>query len=169
MIMNKTLYIICAGLVMFFSAGLSAQEQPLSQEQAETLNLGKIADDMKFQNGVLFIKLGLENKALEELQEYLEIYNRGIHRNEAFMKIGDIYFGRMDYYKAQKYYRSLYEEYSDSDDGVEAYYKVGLCYKKMGYRDNASVIFNEILKEHGGSSFASQASLQIDLLSILSE
>jgi len=167
--MKKALFVISLICMIFCSAAMFAQEQPEAKAGPETQNLQKVADDMKFQNGVLFMKLGLENKALEELLEYLEIYSRGIHRNEALMRIGDIHFGRMEYQKAQKYYRSLYEEYSDSDDGVEAYYKVGLCYKKMGYRDSASAIFNEILKEHGGSSFASQASLQVELLSILSE
>ena len=78
---------------------------------------------------------------------------------------------RIDIHSADEYEGEVLHRCgdSDSDDGVEAYYKVGLCYKKMGYRENASAIFNEILKEHGGSSFASQASLQVELLSILSE
>ena len=140
-----------------------------AQERGKELNLQKIADDLKFQNGMTFIRLEKFDKALQELQEYLEIFSRGIHRNEAYMNIGDIYFCRLEYHKAQRVYRSLYEEYSDRDDGVEAYYKVGLCYKKMGYRGRASEIFNEIVREHGGSSFASQASLQVELIDILSE
>jgi TolA-binding protein len=140
-----------------------------AQEQAAPVNLQKMADDLKFYNGMTFVTLGKYDKALEEFQEYLEIFHRGIHRHEAYRQIGDIYFNRFEYHRAQKVYRSLYEEFSDSDDGVAAYYRVGLCYIKMGYRQKASEVFNEIIREHGGSSLASQASLQIELIDIINQ
>lgn len=150
-------------LLVYVPAGFSAEEVQ------ETPNLDKIADDMKYLNGVGFIKLGKVDKAIEELNEYLEIYHDGIHRGEALMNIGNIYFRNFQYQKAQKIYRRLYEEYSDSDEGVSGYYKVAICYSKMGYDKQAMEVFRQIIKEHAASSYAAQAMLQLDLLDIVNE
>ena len=58
----KTKIIIIA-LIFFFSLFVYAQEE----KKLKTLNLEKIADDLKFKNGVEFIKLKKPDKAIEEL------------------------------------------------------------------------------------------------------
>ena len=161
--MNKILFIFFYCFMIIFPVFISAQEA------GPALNLDKLADDYKFRNGMVFIELGKVHKALQELQEYLEIYHDGIHRGEAMMQIGDIYFGSFEYQKARAVYRGLYEEFSDCDDGVQAYYKIGICNKKMGYDKEAMKVFKSILKEHSASLYAEQAQLQLDLLDILNE
>jgi len=141
----------------------------LSRDKSEPLNLEKIADDMKFKNGVQFLKLNREGKAIKEFYEYLEIYYNGTHRNEAYKYIAEIYFNQFDYLKAIKIYRELYEEFNNSENGIEAFYKIGICYKKMGYYLNAVKIFKEIINEHPDSTYSYQSRLQLDLLKIINE
>jgi len=140
-----------------------------AEEGEAPLNLDKIADDLKFNNGREFLKLKRPDKAVEEFNEYLEIYYNGIHRHEVYKELARIYFQRFDYQRAIDRYRSLYEEYSNSDDGVDAYYHIGICYKKMGYDDEAMKIFKSIVSDHPGSNSAYQSRIQVDLLNILAE
>lgn len=157
--MKKTASIIIL-LIIIFCQALSAAE--------ETLDIDKIADDRKFQNGIQFLILNKEKRALDEFQEYLEIYINGTHRHEAFLKIAGIYFRSFDYQKAVKVYTSLYEEFSNSEEGVEAYYMTGICYKKMGFNLMAVEIFKKIQENHPGSAFAYKSRVQMDILKILS-
>jgi len=137
--------------------------------ETRELNLEKISDDLKFKNGLQFIHLKKPDKAVNELNEYLEIYNNGIHRNEAYRLIAEIYLEQFEYQRAIHNYRLLYEEFSNTDDGVYAFYQIGLCYKKMGYDEKAADVFQSILSDHPDSVYAAQAKIQIDLLTILSD
>lgn len=131
--------------------------------------LDALADDAKFQNGLGFIKLKMYDKALETFNEYLEIYYNGNHRNEAYKYIAEIYFNRLEYARAIKYYTALYEEFSNSEPGIEAFFNTGICYMKMGYDKKASEVFNEIIENHRESAYRQQAELQLDMLNILGE
>ena len=135
----------------------------------KALNPEKIADDLKFNNAVEFVRLERYNEALRELGEYIEIYYDGNHRYEAYNEIARIYFRRFDYLKALSVYRSLYEEFSSDDEGIEACYMTGICYLKMGYDKQAREVFEEIIREHPGSDAAGRSQLQIDLSVILEE
>ena len=140
-----------------------------ADEMKEGQNLDVLADDLKFQNGVGFIKIKMNDKALETLNEYLEIYYNGTHRHEAYRYIAEIYFNRMEYLKAIENYRALYEEFSNTENGIEAYYNIGICYIKMGNDKKAAEIFNEIIDLHQDSAYRQQAELQLDMLNILQE
>ena len=135
----------------------------------EGQSLDVLADDLKFQNAVGFIKIRMPDKALETFHEYLEIYYNGTHRPEAYRYIAEIYFNRMEYPKAIENYRALYEEFSNTENGIEAYYNIGICYIKMGYDKKAVEIFNEIIDRHQDSAYRQQAELQLNLLKILQE
>ncbi len=148
-------------LIIIFCQGLSAAE--------DVLDLDKIADDRKFQNGVQFLSLENEERALNEFKEYLEIYINGTHRHEAYLQIAGIYFKSFEYQKAVRVYTSLYEEFSNSEFGVEAYYMTGICYRKMGFDLMAADIFKKIQENHPGSAFAYKSRVQMDILKILSE
>ncbi|MFC1670211.1 tol-pal system YbgF family protein [Spirochaetota bacterium] len=137
------------------------------QGESKTMNLEKISDDLKFQNGLQFVKLEKYNKAIEELNEYLEIHINGIHRHEAYKLLGRIYFKRFNYQMAIKIYRYLYEEFSTTEYGVEGYYLIGICYKKMGFDKNAISAFREIISNHPESNYSHRARTQLDLLKLL--
>jgi TolA-binding protein len=149
---------------MFLIPAIAMGQEP---KKTGELNLDKIADDLKFANGVQLIQLKQYDKAIEVLNEYLEIFNDGIHRHEAFKHIGDIYFNKYDYQKAIRTYRQLYEEFSTADDGVTAYFKIGICYTKMGYDNKAEEVFQQIIEEYPDSEIKGQAEVQISLLNLL--
>ncbi|MCP4130690.1 MAG: tetratricopeptide repeat protein [bacterium] len=158
--------------LLLFTALLFAQENQENKKKKappKQLNLEKAADDMKFRNGIQFIKLNRDDKAIEALNEYLEIYYNGIHRHEAYKRLAEIAINKFDYQEAIKIYRSLFEEFSNSTEGVEAYYRIGLCYKKMGYDKKALRVFKEILSNFSDSDYAEQARIQVDMLKILNE
>jgi TolA-binding protein len=150
--------------LLFAACALNAAEA-----NSETRSIDVLADDLKFQNGVGFLKLKLYDKALETFTEYLEIYYNGTHRHEAYRNIAEIYFNRLEYLKAIEHYQALYEEFSNTESGVEAYYNIGICNIKMGNEKKAAEIFNEILERHQDSAFRQQAELQLDMLNILQE
>jgi TolA-binding protein len=147
-------------LSVFAVTALYAQKKPLTA-------LEQAADDSKFQSGAMFFSLNKYEKALQEFSEYLEIYYNGNHRHEAYKKIAEIYILSFDYQKAADKYKSLYEEFSSSEDGLEGYFKAGICYQKMGYDEKAKEIFAEIQTNYPESSYARQSQAQLDLIKIL--
>jgi TolA-binding protein len=157
----KFIYKYLIPLILLASIPLAAEEKK------EGLNLDRIADDLKYRNGYRFIELGRYNKALEELNEYLEIYLYGIHRDEAYSNIARIHFIRLDYQKAAGTYGQLFEEFSNSDSGIEGYYNMGVCYQKMGYNRRAAEIFRDIVRNYPESTMTGKAKIQVDLLKIL--
>ena len=112
-------------IILFF---LITASPVFSQEKAETIDLKRLADNTKFENAMQFFNLKRYDIALQGFNEYLEIYPNGIHRIEAYKKIAGIHFERFNYVKAIKIYRSLHEEFSNSSDGIEAFYNVGICF-----------------------------------------
>ena len=147
--------------------------QYLSLSIAEQVNtnieLKRFSDNIKYSNAVLLNNLNQTDKALEEFQEYLEIFIHGIHRKEAYNHIARIFFDQYNFLKAAEIYRSLYAEFSNTDEGVEAYYTMGICYKKMDYSQKAHTIFKSILRDHSNTEYAYLSKIQIDLLEILNE
>jgi TolA-binding protein len=144
-----------------------SQQQPKQQQKEEKINLGRIADITHFQNANSFYKLKEYGKAIELFTEYLEIYTNGVHRKEAYKNIGAIYFAEFNYIRSIKAYQSLYEEYSNSEEGVEAYFMTGICNQKMGFFDKAKAIFKSLIEEHPDSNYAYQSRIKLDLIEIL--
>ena len=143
-----------------------AQEEAAEKEIEKQPSLEQVADDQKFSNGMNFMSLNRRDKALEEFLEYLEIYYDGSHRSEAYTEIAEIYFDKQHYLKAINYYKGLYEEFSNTEEGLVGYYNIGICYVKMGYDKQAFDIFSKILQEHPTSPQAAKAQIQIDLLEV---
>lgn len=161
----QTIRILCILLALIMApAGIRAAD-----ERPEDRSLDALADDLKFQNGMSFMNLKMYDKAAETFKEYLEIYYNGNHRHEAYRQLAGIYFSRLEYLKAIDSYRALYEEFSNTESGVEAYFNIGICYNKMGNDKKAAEVFNDILESHPDSSYVQQAKLQLDLLDIIGE
>lgn len=156
-------------IILLLAMALLPAAVHAAEDASAPRTLDTLADDVKFQNGLGFIKLKMYDKALETFNEYLEIYYNGNHRNEAYKYIAEIYFNRLEYARAIQYYRALYEEFSNTEPGVEAFFNTGICYMKMGYDKKASEVFNEIIENHRESAFRQQAELQLDMLNILGE
>ena len=133
----------------------------------DELKLKKIADDIKFHNGFQFYTLGMEQKALEEFKEYLEIFINGTHRKEVYSYIAKIYFDRQEYPLSIKANRSLFEEYSHSEEGVAAYFQIGICYQKMGNSKKAGEIFKTIIRDYPDSNYAYRARIYSDIAELL--
>jgi TolA-binding protein len=161
---HAKMIVVLLALCVISPASLRAADE---KEAGQTLDV--LADNLKFQNGVYLMNLKMYDKALETLQEYLEIYLNGNHRHEAYKLIGDIYFNRLEYEKAIRSYQSLYEEFSGTESGVEAYFDIGLCYHKMGYEKKAAQIFNDIATNHPESMYTKDARLQLDVIKIIEE
>ncbi|HON78130.1 MAG TPA: outer membrane protein assembly factor BamD [Spirochaetota bacterium] len=163
---NHTNRGLCACILISLCILLPALQLP-GQNQAQEEDLAKIADDLKFENGRHFYDMKLYDKSLRELHEYLEIYINGLHRKEALWTIGSIYFKRFDYPRAVKSYKSLYEEFSTSEEGIKAYYHTGICYMKMGFSEKAEKVFSTIMEDHPDSPYSSQSRTQITLIRIM--
>lgn len=160
---NFRITAISAAIIIFFT--------PLtlySQAEKTGLNSVQIADNMKYQNGLEFMKINDYSRALNEFNEYLEIFIHGIHRSSVYRKIAEIHISRFDYQKAIKAYEGIYQEYSHSDEGINAYFEAGICYKKMGYDSKAGEIFRFIISEHPGTSAAYNSEIQLDIIKIIS-
>lgn len=151
--------------ILVFSVLVIIPVQLFSQEG----NLARIADDTRFANAYYFVEMEMPEKAAVLLSEYVEVYQNGIHRKEALLALGDIYYDKFDYQKARDFYMMLFEEYSNTEEGVEAYYRAALCYVKMGMSKKADAIFADILSNFSGYAAAEKARLQRDIESILSE
>ncbi|MBN1531843.1 MAG: tetratricopeptide repeat protein [Spirochaetes bacterium] len=162
---KSAIAIVAAGIILLPAAAMSQQ----GAEKAAQPSLDRIADDLKFQNGMQLLRLRQNQKALEVLGEYLEIFNDGVHRNEAYRSIAEIHFNRYDYQKAIGTYRRLFEEFSTTDDGVDAYFQVGICYSKMGYDRKAQEVFQEIVDDYPDSGSAGQARTQLELLNVMQQ
>lgn len=167
--LQKQITILVCCLLFLPETILFSQNQGQPQPQAKELktDLNKFADDTAYENANQFYKLKNYNLALGFFTEYIEIYLNGIHRKEVHKKIALIYFEQFNYIKSIKAFNSLYEEFSNSEEGIEAYFMTGICYQKMGFLDNAKRVFKSIIEEHPESSFNPQAKIKLDLLEIL--
>lgn len=137
-----------------------------SEQKTGAINLKQVADDLKFRKGAEFYRLEKYDLALNELYEYLEIYYDGTHRGEAYRTIADIHIKQYNYQRAVEVYRRLYEEFSSTDEGIDGYFRMGICYLKMGYDSKAEAIFRSIIQEHPGTTGAANAEIQLELLKI---
>ncbi|HQQ24327.1 MAG TPA: tetratricopeptide repeat protein [Spirochaetota bacterium] len=152
--MNKIILFI----LLLFSIGLNAGSDSAFE---------KASDDMRFDNAYQFYRLEQYDKALVLLQEYLEVYEDGSHRETAFDYLAGIYFMRYDYRKALKIYLAHFEEFSDTEEGVRAYYNAGICYRKMGMKADAEKVFTTIISEYSAFQSASDARMQLDVQNII--
>ncbi|MFH0974486.1 MAG: tetratricopeptide repeat protein [Spirochaetota bacterium] len=150
---------------LFSQTQAQAPAEPKAKE--EKIDLGRFTDHTQFANANEFYKLKKYDTALMLFTEYLEIYINGAHRKEAYKNVALIYFEQFNYIKSIKSFNSLYEEYSNSEEGIEAYFMSGICYQKMGFLDNAKQIFLSLIEEHPDSNFAYQAKIKLDLIEIL--
>ncbi len=157
-------YLITIIIILIIPFSLLSQNE---KKQEKSKSFERVSDDMKFSNGVNFIKLGNNKKAMQELHEYLEIYLNGTHRHEALQHIAEMHFKNYDYLKAIAVYKKLYEEFSSTEEGLKAFFTIGLCYKKIGYDDKAMRVFKTLVKNYPGTSYAFQAKLQLNLLEII--
>ncbi len=159
-------FIILLSLLLFISSELYPV---FAEDDSETVNLKKVADDMKFNNAIQFFKLGKYDRALNEFYEYIEIYYDGIHRGEVFRKIAEIHIKNFNYQKAIEAYNSLYQESGETDEGLDAYFQTGVCYKKMGFDAKAEAIFKYIIQSHSGTQAAYNSEIQLELLQMENE
>lgn len=164
--MNRML--IEGSLIILICIALFTGSQVNAQEKKESENLYVLADDLKFKNGVEFMKLKMYHKAAETFNEYLEIYPNGIHRADAYRHLAELFMAKMEYHKAIEKYRALYEEFGNTEAGIEAYFNIGLCYQKMGYDKEAAEVLNDLIQNHGDSPYARQARTLLDVQSMLS-
>ncbi|GEM_PF-273050 len=138
-----------------------------ADEAGSKRDLIRIADDMKYQNGLQFYLLKRENRALQEFNEYLEVFINGIHRKEVFATIAKIYFDQQEYSRSIQAYEDLYAEFPHSDEGVEAFFRTGLCYQKMGDEKRAREVFEILMRDHPDSHFAQRARIYLNISEIL--
>lgn len=129
-------------------------------------DLDRMADDLKYETARYFYENRLFEKCLNEMHEYLEIYSNGVHRKEAYMTIADIHFKRFDYPRAAKSYMALYEEFSNSDEGLQAFFNASICYEKMGNEKKAREILKTIIDDHPDSRHASLAQTRLEVLDL---
>lgn len=148
-------------LLMFSCISLFAQNNGNEIE--------RIADDARFGNAYYLVTIGRKDKAITLLSEYIEVYIDGAHRKKAILTIGDIYYERFEYLRASNFYMMLFEEYPDSEEGVEAYYRTGLCSIKMGDRDKAASVFQDIVENYQGFAASEKAGLEYTINTLIEE
>ena len=158
------LFLICGMTLLSWASGPYAQEAPKDEPGK---SLGEIADDIKFENALQFHAKGDNRKALQMFNEYLEVYLAGAHRAEALRHVAAIYFNRFEYEKSIRAYTAIHEEAGTTEEGIEAYYKTGICYQKMGYDTKAQGVFQSIIEQYPYSTYAYLSRIQIDLLKII--
>lgn len=166
--------IIAVLILLLLPSIMPAARHPMSPlaaqaQQEKEEDLGKIADELKFDNARHFYEMRLYDKCLRESREYLEIYVNGAFRKEAYWLIGSIYFDRFDYRRAIRYYQTLYNEFSTHEDGIKGYYQTGICYLKMGYDKKAHRVFTRLIEDHQDSIYSEQAKTQLSLLNIIGD
>jgi len=139
-------------------------EKPAKEQGTD---IRRFADDAKFQNAMQFFLLKDHDRALGEFKEYLEVYLRGAHRAEAWRGIAKIYFERYEYERSARAYNAIYEESTNSEDGIDAYFRTGLCYQKMGEDAKAQSIFSEIVQKYPYANCRQLAQVQLDVIKII--
>ena len=166
---HKICFLLLCCLFILQETNLFAQAQVQTQPplKEEKIDLGRFSDNTAYENANQFYKLKKFDIALELFTEYLEIYLNGVHRKKVYKKIASVYFEQFNYIKSIKVFNSLYEEFNNSEEGIEAYFMTGICYQKMGFLDNAKQVFKTLMDEHPESNFAYQAKIKLDLIEIL--
>ena len=137
-------------------------------QREDTMDMERVADKMKFEQGKYFFQLEKYQRAKSHLQEYLELFLHGTYRADAYRMIASIYFEEFRYDRAAEVYRSLLEEYPGTEPGIRGMYKMGICYKKMGETGKAADVFSRLIKEYPSSSYAHHSRVMLDVMKIVS-
>ncbi len=76
---------------------------------------------------------------------------------EHVLEIGDFYMDRDEYQSAADRYRSVLNEYPGLGYDAEALYKLGVCYSNMSLEEEATRVFEVILRNYRDSDVADAA------------
>lgn len=164
--MKKVIYLTTV-IVCFFSIMLSGQEKSDEKAETEKTDFIQQADQQRYDNCILLVKLNQKDKAFQSFSDYIEFYPKGKYRLEAYKYMAEIYKERFKYMDAIKIYMKIYGEFSQTDDGIEAYYNAGLAYSRMGIDKKAIQIYNDIISEYPASAYADQSKDQLDMMEML--
>jgi soluble lytic murein transglycosylase len=102
----------------------------------------------------------LENKfAVAEgyYDQVMEEHTESIWYEKARLEIGDLYYIKGDYVRAQEHYKSFIRDFSQSSDLVYALMQYGFCLDKNADRQGAYDVYLDIYINHPASSYASGA------------
>lgn len=151
---------LISGIILIFLAQYAySQEADITSQN--------FTDNIRFENADKLYQLKYYDKALAYFGEYIELFPDGIHRVDVLNKIASIYFSKFKYDSAIKYYSIILEENSNTEEGLHAYYKIALCYSKMGDAEKANSIFRDIVVSNPSSAIAVKAKLQLDIEKII--
>jgi TolA-binding protein len=73
------------------------------------------------------------------------------------MEIGDIHFARNDFETASKAYLRVALLYDHPELTPESLFKAGECLEKTGKPDEASKLYEELIKKYPDSGYAAKA------------
>jgi len=87
-------------------------------------------------------------------------------REDAFIRLADIYYSLRDYRRASLLYKQVVKEYPQSKDIPWAIYQVGNCYRHSGPLEKAKVAYRELTENFRHSFWSELAEVMTDIASL---
>jgi tetratricopeptide (TPR) repeat protein len=109
-------------------------------------------DELYYLKGLSELKSRRYKDARSSFEELLSRYPESALALDAHVGIGDSYLLEDDNGKAHKVYSEVLEKFPQSKNISWVYYKLGVCYKKMGSDDRARQYFGKV-KDYSPGSF----------------
>ena len=132
------------------------------------------AQNVISQENVLFnisdslYKEGSYAQALHYLNDFIDLYPNSPQRSVVMEKIARIYEARQEFLRAAKMYHKLYEDLSDTIQGLSYYLEEGRLLELTGQYNKAESIYKAIIEAHPNSDIALLAQRKINIHNVFS-
>ena len=104
------------------------------------------------------------DEARRTFKQYLKLYPKSEHADNAQFWIGESYFQEKWYEKALIEYQNVIENYPKGNKITAAYLKQGMAFNKIGDNSNARLVLKELVKKFPYSNEAKIAKKQLATL-----
>jgi hypothetical protein len=113
---------------------------------------------------------GPQERTIDELDDFLEIYPYSDVTDKALLKMAHIYLERRDYKRATRHYEKIVEDFSSSKFRVDALFGIGYCRYRSGHVEEAKELLTSVLTSDEVPQVLRERSeeLLIDIESVLS-
>lgn len=140
------------------------QNAQMIKSSQTTYNIEDLNEESFYDLAYNTFKQGKFDKAREQFNAFLERFPKGKFSDNASFWIGECYYRKNEYEKAILEYEKVKNEYPSGDKVPSALFKQALSFLKLGKKDAAGIILEDLIRHYPQSEQAGTAKEQLEKL-----
>lgn len=119
----------------------------------------------RYSNALALLRGGEHDAAAEAFADFVATFPKSDLADNAMYWRGEAYYDQGHYADALATFTAVIELYAGGNKASDALLKVGLCYGKLGDKDNARDVLNRLIEAYPGASASDVARVKLAELS----